>query len=127
MSGYLLIACGGALGAMGRFGVSTILGRLLPSGFPYAILLVNIVGSVAMGLLVGSLVRWSPSWAEEARLFAAVGVLGGFTTFSSFSLDTLTLIERGALLQAALYVLASVAVSVAGLYLGLLVTRGSLT
>ena len=124
---YLLIGCGGALGAMARYGVSTALGRLLPPNFPFAIMLINILGSLAMGLLTGALSRLGPGWAEEARLFAAVGVLGGFTTFSSFSLDTVALLERGALAQALLYVLVSVAVSVAGLYLGLLVTRGSLT
>jgi CrcB protein len=66
----------------------------------------------------------SPAWSEPARLFVAVGVLGGFTTFSSFSLETVTLIERGQVLSAAAYVLLSVVVCLAGLYLGLLVTRG---
>lgn len=127
MAAYLLIGCGGALGAMARYGCSSALGRLLPPNFPFAILLINIAGSIAMGLLVGLLGRLGAGWAEQARLFVAVGLLGGFTTFSSFSLDTVTLIERGAVLPAALYVLLSVAVSVAGLYLGLLVTRGGLT
>jgi CrcB protein len=78
-----------------------------------------------MGLLIGFLARTTPAWQPEARLFIAVGVLGGFTTFSSFSLDTIALIERGDLVQAVLYVLLSVAISLLGLYLGLLMMRGS--
>jgi CrcB protein len=77
-----------------------------------------------MGVLVGLLARYSPGWSAEARLFLAVGVLGGFTTFSSFSLDAITLIERGDWLLAGAYVLLSVVLCLAGLYLGLLATRG---
>jgi CrcB protein len=77
-----------------------------------------------MGLFIGLMAKLLPAWQNEARLFVAVGVLGGFTTFSSFSLDTIFLIERGELLQAGAYVLLSVVVCVIGLYLGLLVTRG---
>ena len=109
---------------MARFGVGSLVGRLLPMNFPLATLIVNIVGSVAMGLFVGVMARLLPAWQEEARLFVAVGVLGGFTTFSSFSLDTIALVERGELLQAGLYVLLSVVVCLIGLYLGLLLTRG---
>jgi len=124
MQSILLVGAGGAIGAMARFGVTSLVGRLWPSGFPLATLIVNIVGSFAMGLLIGWLARTLPPWQNEARLFIAVGLLGGFTTFSAFSLDTITLIERGAVAQAALYVLLSVALSVLGLYLGLLITRG---
>lgn len=124
MQAFVLVGIGGALGAMARYGVSVMVERLWPPGFPLATLLVNITGSLAMGLLIGVLAKLLPSWQNEARLFVAVGVLGGFTTFSSFSLDTITLIERGTLTQAALYVLLSVALSVLGLYLGLLITRG---
>jgi CrcB protein len=124
MQAFLLVGAGGAIGAMARYGVSFIAGRLSPSAFPLATLLVNIAGALAMGLLIGWLARVLPPWQHEARLFVAVGVLGGFTTFSAFSLDTITLIERGAVAQAALYVLLSVALSVLGLYLGLLITRG---
>ena len=124
MQAFLLVGAGGAIGAMARYGVSSVVGRLWPSAFPFATLLVNVAGSLAMGLLIGWLARVLPPWQDEARLFIAVGVLGGFTTFSAFSLDTITLIERGAVAQAALYVLLSVALSVLGLYLGLLITRG---
>lgn len=109
---------------MSRFGLAGLVGRLWPVTFPLATLLVNIIGSLAMGLFVGFMARLLPAWQNEARLLVAVGILGGFTTFSSFSLDTVVLIERGELLQAGAYVLLSVVVCLAGLYLGLLVTRG---
>jgi CrcB protein len=109
---------------MVRYGASVLVGRVWPSGFPLATLLINVVGSLAMGLLVGWLAKAMPSWAAEGRLFLAVGVLGGFTTFSSFSLDTIALIERGEIGQAGTYVVLSVVVSVVCLYLGLLMTRG---
>ena len=121
---FVLVGAGGALGAMSRYGFSVLIGRLWPMAFPLATLLTNILGSVFMGALIGLLARFMPSQQAELRLFLAVGVLGGFTTFSSFSLDTIVLIERGELLQAGLYVLLSVVVCLIGLYLGLLVTRG---
>ena len=121
---FLLVGAGGAIGAMSRYGLASAVGRLWPMGFPLATLLINIIGSCAMGVFVGLMARFLPDWQEDARLFVAVGLLGGFTTFSSFSLDTIVLIERGALLQAGAYVLLSVVVCVIGLYLGLLVTRG---
>jgi CrcB protein len=124
MYSFLLVGAGGALGAMARYGTGILVGRLWPVSFPLATLLINILGSLAMGLFVGLMARWLPAWQSEARLFVAIGILGGFTTFSSFSLDTITLIERGELLQAGFYVLLSVVLCLIGLYLGLLVTRG---
>ena len=124
MQGFLLVGAGGALGAMTRYGCGSLIGRWLPMSFPLATLLVNIIGSVLMGVFIGLLARYMPPQQAELRLFVAVGVLGGFTTFSSFSLDTIVLIERGALLQAGLYVLMSVVLCLIGLYLGLLMTRG---
>ena len=91
--------------------------------FPLATMLVNIAGSLIMGLFIGWLARTTPAWQADARLFFAVGVLGGFTTLSSFSLDTVTLLERGEIGPAALYVLGSVVVSIAALFVGLLVMR----
>ena len=119
-----LVGLGGALGAMARFGVGQIIGRLWPMSFPLATLLINLVGSLAMGLFVGLMARWLPAWQSDARLFVAVGILGGFTTFSTFSLDTIVLIERGEVVAAGAYVLLSVVLCLIGLYLGLLVTRG---
>jgi fluoride exporter len=124
MNAYLLVGLGGAIGSIARYGSGVLVGRLWLSPFPLATMLINITGSLAMGLLVGWLARTTPSWQSDARLFVAVGVLGGFTTFSAFSLDAITLIERGELGQAALYVLGSVLVAVVALYVGLLVTRG---
>lgn len=126
MNAILLVGIGGALGAISRFGLASLVGRMWAGSFPLATLLVNISGSLAMGVFIGLMARWLPAWQEEARLFVAVGILGGFTTFSSFSLDAVVLIERGDLLQAAAYVLLSVVVCLLGLYLGLLVTRGGL-
>lgn len=125
MNGFLLVGAGGALGAMARYGFSSIFGRLWPMGFPLATLLINIIGSIAMGLFVGTMAKLLPANQEDLRLFVAVGIFGGFTTFSSFSLDTIVLIERGELFQAISYVALSVVVCLIGLYLGLLITRGS--
>lgn len=124
MQAFLLVGIGGAIGAMARYGTGILVGQLWRDPFPLATLLINIVGSLAMGLLVGWFARVLPPSQEEIRLFVAVGVLGGFTTFSSFSLDAIALIERGDLWQATLYILLSVAASIVGLWLGLLVMRG---
>lgn len=124
MHPFLLVGAGGAIGAMARFGFASIIGRFWPLGFPLATLLINVIGSAAMGLFIGLMARFLPPWQAEARLFVAVGILGGFTTFSTFSLDTIVLIERGELLQAGAYMLLSVVLCLIGLYLGLLVTRG---
>jgi CrcB protein len=125
MNGFLLVGAGGALGAMARYGISGLVSRLCPMGFPLATLLVNILGSIAMGIFVGLMARFLPANQEQLRLFVAVGIFGGFTTFSSFSLDTIVLMERGELAQAISYVALSVVVCLLGLYLGLLITRGS--
>jgi CrcB protein len=124
MQAFLLVGAGGAIGAMARYGAGMLIGRLWPMSFPLATLLINIWGSLAMGLFVGLMARWLPAWQSDARLFIAVGILGGFTTFSSFSLDTIVLIERGEVVAAGAYVLLSVVLCLIGLYLGLLVTRG---
>ncbi len=124
MPPFLLVGLGGALGAMARFGLTSFISRLWPASFPLATLLINVFGSLLMGIFVGVMARLMPGWQEQTRLFVAVGVLGGFTTFSSFSLDAVTLLERGELLWAGSYVLLSVALCLVGLYLGLLVTRG---
>ena len=120
---YLLVGIGGAIGSIARYGSGVLVGRVWPSSFPLATMLVNISGSLVMGMFIGWLARTTPAWQADARLFVAVGVLGGFTTFSSFSLDTVALLERGALGQAALYVLGSVLVSILALFAGLLVMR----
>jgi CrcB protein len=124
MNAVILVGIGGALGSIARYGSGVLVGRIWPTTFPLATMLVNIAGSLAMGLFIGWLARTTPAWQADARLFVAIGVLGGFTTLSSFSLDTVSLIERGEWGQALLYVLMSVVISIAALFAGLLITRG---
>jgi CrcB protein len=124
MNPYLLVALGGALGSMARYGSGVLVGRLWAPAFPLATMLINIAGSLAMGVFIGYLARFTPSWRADARLFVAVGIFGGFTTFSSFSLDTIAMVERGEIGLALLYVLVSVIVAVAALYGGLVLMRG---
>ena len=120
MTRFLIVAAGGALGAVARYGV----GRLLPaSGWPWGTLAVNVVGGLVMGLLTGWLAFRAGAQGESIRLFAAVGVLGGFTTFSAFSLETALMIERRQFATAGGYVAASVVLSIAALFLGLMVAR----
>ena len=122
MNAYLLVGIGGALGAMARYWAGTAIGSL-SNGFPTATFLVNIVGSIAMGLLIGFLARATPQYQNEIRLFVAVGIFGGFTTFSTFSLDAIALIERGDYLLAAVYIVGSVLFALVGLMLGLTAMR----
>lgn len=123
MNPYLLVAIGGALGSMGRYGTGVLVGKAWSASFPLGTMLINIVGSLAMGLFIGYLVRTTPAWQADARLFVAVGVLGGFTTFSSFSLDAVSMLERGELGLALFYVLGSVIIGIAALFAGLVVMR----
>lgn len=123
MNPYLLVAIGGALGSMARYGTGVLVGKAWSASFPLGTMLINIVGSLAMGLFIGYLVRTTPAWQADARLFVAVGVLGGFTTFSSLSLDAVSMLERGELGLALFYVLGSVIIGIAALFAGLVVMR----
>lgn len=116
----LLVMLGGALGAGARHLVGRALGSLTP-GFPAGTLGVNLIGGLLMGLLAGALARGHAG--EAWRLFGGVGVLGGFTTFSAFSLDVVTLAERGQFGTALAYLLASVIGSIVALVAGLALTR----
>jgi CrcB protein len=121
----LTVAAGGAIGAGARHLVNQGTLRMLGPGFPWGTLVVNVVGSLVMGLFIGALVRWSPpAGGSGMRLFLATGVLGGFTTFSAFSLDVAVLWERGAMLTAAGYVAVSVVVSILAVFAGLWLMRG---
>ena len=118
LAASLTVALGGGFGAWLRYAT----GRLMPLGtFPWATQTVNIAGSFAMGLLAGWLARHSGG--EPWRLLLGVGVLGGFTTFSAFSLELVALIERGDAGMAAVYALVSVIAGVAGLFAGLVLMR----
>ena len=122
----LAIACGGALGALGRHFTTSQVMKLMGAGFPYGTLAVNVVGSFILGALVELMaLRWSVG--PELRAFLVVGMLGGYTTFSAFSLDTVLLIERGSYAPALAYVLANVLLAVGGLFAGLMLMRQILT
>jgi CrcB protein len=119
-----LVFLGGGIGAAGRHGVNVAAARLFGLGFPWGTLIVNVAGSFAMGLLAAWFAfRAGSGLSQHARLFLATGILGGFTTFSAFSLDAVLLWERGAVAAAASYVIGSVAVSIGGLFAGLALVR----
>lgn len=115
---------GGALGAMARYGLGLTAGRLAPgASWPWGTFAANIIGGLLMGLMAGWLALKAGAGQESLRLFAAVGVLGGFTTFSAFSLDAALMIERRELATAFVYVTGSVVLSIAALFVGLMIAR----
>lgn len=116
----LAVAAGGAVGAVARYLVVTQAGLWLGGGLLLGTLAVNAVGSLLMGIFIEVS---APVWSPEMRAALTVGVLGGFTTFSAFSLDVIALVEQGAPLPAALYVAASVILSLAGVYGGMRLFR----
>lgn len=123
MTRLLLVASGGALGASLRYGVSWLAARWAPdAAWPWATFAVNVIGCALMGLAVGALAARSGDTAD-LRLFLAVGVLGGFTTFSAFSLELVGMIDRRQWVVAGGYAMASVVLSVAALFAGLLIAR----
>src|SRR6266550_7512611 len=118
----LSIALGGALGSVARHYVSTGVYHVTGAAFPYGILGVNMIGGLIMGIVV-ELGALKLNYSPEIRAFLTTGILGGFTTFSAFSLDTALLIERGDWLGSAAYVMASVTLSVGALFAGLWLVR----
>ena len=118
LSVFLAVAGGGAIGAALRHALQLAALRAFGPGFPYGTFAVNVGGCFAMGLLVSFLAAREPN-PGELRAFLAAGVLGGFTTFSAFALDAVTLWREKALLLAALYLSGSVVLSIAGLIAGL--------
>lgn len=119
---YIIVFMGAGLGGTLRHGVNVAALRLFGPGFPFATLSVNIVGSLAIGLLAG----WFALMADPGqswRLFLTTGLLGGFTTFSTFSLDAVLLYERGAAGMAAAYAVSSVIISIAAVFAGLFLVR----
>lgn len=119
-----LVALGGASGAVLRFHAGRLIGGIfgLNTAFPWGTFSINFIGSLAMGLLAGWLARHGTG-GEAWRVFIGVGVLGGFTTFSAFSLESALLIERGLITSAVLYVAGSVFAGITGLFIGLYITR----
>jgi CrcB protein len=119
---YLIVFLGGGIGAALRHGFNVGFARWLGTAFPYATLWENVSGSLVMGLLIG----WFAARGgitQHWQLFLTTGILGGYTTFSTFSLDTAVLYERGELGLAAAYVALSVALSIGGLFAGMAVVR----
>ncbi|MGB3456896.1 MAG: fluoride efflux transporter CrcB [Litorimonas sp.] len=121
MQAYLLVALGGGLGAMGRHGVGQIALRAFGPGFPVGTMAVNVLGGLLMGLLTGWLA--TRNGGSDLRLLLGVGLLGGFTTFSAFSLDAWQMIEKGRYGTFALYVGGSVILAIAALAVGLILAR----
>ena len=124
MTTLMQVALGGAIGATARYLTGTAAMRLMGPGFPWGTLTVNVAGSFLMGALV---VLLAERLDNRLAHFFMTGLLGGFTTFSAFSLDALVLYERGAVGTAALYVLTSVLLSLLAIGLGLLLSRSLLT
>lgn len=120
--GFVWVFVGGGLGAMARHAVNLGAVRVAGPGFPFGTLVVNVTGSLIMGLIAGYL-AFRGEASQAWRLFLMTGILGGYTTFSAFSLDTIVLAERGEWAMAAVYVAASVALSVLGVVAGLALTR----
>ncbi len=122
MNGILYVALGGGLGAASRHLVNEWAHRAIGGGFPYGTMIVNIVGSFFMGLLIGWL-AFKINGGQNLKLFLATGFLGGFTTFSAFSLDAILLLEKKAFSAFAIYVTGSVMIAIIALMMGLWISR----
>jgi len=120
--GFLIVFLGGGIGAALRHGCNLVISRALGTAFPFATLTENVLGSLIMGALAAYF-AFKGDATQSWRLFLTTGILGGYTTFSAFSLDSALLYERGELGLAALYVIGSVALSIGGLFAGLAIVR----
>ena len=122
MAGFLIVFLGGGIGAMLRHGVNLLAARFLGAAFPWGTLFENVTGSLALGLLAGYF-AFKGDASQHLRLLLTTGILGGYTTFSAFSLDVALLYDRGEIVLAAGYVCLSVALAVGGLFAGLALAR----
>ncbi|MEA3025787.1 MAG: fluoride exporter [Alphaproteobacteria bacterium] len=122
MAGFVIVFLGGGIGAALRHSVNLLSARLFGTTFPWHTLIENVTGSLVMGLLAAYFALKGDA-SQHWRLFLTTGILGGYTTFSAFSLDTVLLYERGETALAVLYVLASVALAIGGLFAGLALVR----
>ena len=120
--GYLIVFLGGGIGAALRHGFNLAFARLVGTAFPYATLFENVSGSIVMGMLVATF-AFRSGIPHHWQVFLTTGILGGYTTFSTFSLDVALLYERGQIGVAAVYVLLSVVLSIGGLFAGLALVR----
>ncbi len=120
--GFLIVFLGGGIGAASRHGINLLAARMLGTGFPYGTILINVAGSLAMGL-IAEFFALKGGLPQHWRLFLTTGILGGFTTFSAFSLEAALLYERGELIGAAIYVVASVVLAILALFAGLAIVR----
>lgn len=123
MNGFFLVALGGAIGASLRHGAGIAAVRLAPGSWPWATFFVNVTGSLAMGVVIGWLALKGSEGGQTVRLFLATGVLGGFTTFSAFSLEVAEMMREGAMGRAASYAGASLFIGVTALFIGLWLAR----
>ncbi|MEK9904673.1 MAG: fluoride efflux transporter CrcB [Rhodospirillales bacterium] len=127
MKALVLVMIGGGLGAGLRYGVGLAASRAFGLSFPWGTMICNLTGSLLMGALVGAAAigfLGDTKEAEQIRLLIGVGVLGGFTTFSSFSLEAISLWQRGETIQVAIYILLSVGLGLAGFIIGEKLARG---
>lgn len=125
MNNILLVALGGAIGSVCRYLVGIWALRQFGTAFPWGTLTVNVVGSFAIGFMAELIMRRF-DMSTDLRLFIITGILGGFTTFSAFSLDVISLLERGATVAGAAYLVASVAISLGAVFGGLALGRAML-
>jgi CrcB protein len=120
--GYLIVFLGAGIGGALRHGVNMLAVRLLGYGFPFGTLIVNVLGSFLIGVFAGYF-AFKTGVNQHVRLFLTTGILGGFTTFSTFSLDAAVLVERHSYAMAAGYIVVSVALALSGLFFGLAMFR----
>jgi len=123
MTNLLLIAAGGALGAVSRHLTGQFFLRVIGPDWPYGTFAVNVIGGLLMGGFIGWLAQAGRADANELRAFFAVGALGGFTTFSAFSLDAVVMIDRRQWVDAGIYISGSVVLSILALFVGMLLAR----